>query len=268
MSETIHIAAFYKFLPLPDYRELAAPMRARCLALALRGTILLAEEGINATVAGAPSAVRAFLQELGADARFANLDIRLTAHAAMPFGKMKVRLKREIVALKAPGVTPAEGGGSYVEPADWNRLITRADVTLIDARNAYEVALGSFPQALDPGTDAFHQLPQALRQRLDPEKHKKVAMFCTGGIRCEKAAAYLLGLGFEEVYQLRGGILHYLEQVEEKDSLWQGECFVFDERVSLNHRLRKGSFRICDDCKAQVKRPDATCPGCGSANLL
>lgn len=268
MPDTIHIAAFYKFVRLPDYRELAAPMRQLCQSLGLLGTILLAEEGINATIAGEGDALNSFLAQLSADARFADLDLKLSSHDAMPFGRMKVRLKREIVALKAPAVDTSRRAGQYIEPEDWNSLISRDDVTLIDARNHYEVKMGSFPGALDPETASFHELPSFLTRRLNPESDKKVAMFCTGGIRCEKATAYLLSRGYDEVYQLRGGILRYLEQVEKSESLWEGECFVFDERVSLDHDLQKGGIRICDDCKAVIKPNDEQCPQCGSTTLL
>ncbi len=267
MAENFHIAAFYKFVSLPDYRAWQVPLRQRCRELDLRGTILLASEGINAMLAGDQAALFVLLAGLQREPRFADLDVKWSSHDAMPFRRLKVRLKREIVALKAPGVDPIQRAGAYIEPNDWNRLIQRDDVTLIDARNNYEVALGTFPGALNPGTAAFHELPQFLSQ-LSTAQHKKIAMFCTGGIRCEKAAAYLRGLGFEEVYQLSGGILRYLERVGRADSLWQGECFVFDERVSLDHDLRKGGARICDDCKIIVKSDAEQCPQCSSLNLL
>ena len=179
-----------------------------------------------------------------------------------------MRIKREIVALKVPDIDPNEGVGAYVEPEDWNRLIAQEDLLLLDARNNYETRMGSFPRALNPGTEAFHELPRYLDDNLDPRRHKRVAMFCTGGIRCEKATAYLLAKGFQEVYQLRGGILQYLAAVKPSESRWHGECFVFDERVSLDHNLRKGRITICDDCKATVNAHDLVCPRCGSNNLL
>ena len=262
------IAAFYKFVALPDYRALQAPLRERCESLGLRGTILLAEEGINAMIAGEAPAVAVALEYLRADARFADLDVKESYHHVIPFRRMKVRLKREIVALKTPGINPSERAGIYVEPEAWNALIERDDVTLIDARNSYEVSMGTFRGAVDPGTASFHELPQALDTRLDPRQQRRIAMFCTGGIRCEKASAYLLRQGFDEVYHLRGGILNYLERVDAAESLWEGECFVFDERVSLDHDLQKGGIRICDDCKAVVKQNDEECLQCGSTNFL
>ncbi len=268
MPETILIAAFYKFVRLPDYRELRDPLLARCRAAGLRGTILLAEEGINATIAGERESVEDLLRYLRGDRRLADLQVKQSFHTRMPFQRMKVRLKREIVAMKVAGIDPNRQVGIYVEPRDWNRLITRDDVLLIDARNDYEVQIGAFENAVNPGADSFHELPGYFSEHLDPARHKRVAMYCTGGIRCEKASAYLLQLGFEEVYHLRGGILGYLEEVEPSASLWRGECFVFDERVSLDHSLQKGEIVICDDCKAMVKQAGEECPRCGSSNIL
>ncbi len=268
MENTILIAAFYKFVPLPDYRELRQPVTDRCRAAAVRGTILLAPEGLNATIAGERNAVESVLSFLRADPRLADLMVKESFHDTIPFGRMKVRLKREIVALKVPGIDPAKRVGAYVEPRDWNRLIKQDDVLLIDARNHYEVRMGSFPGARNPGTESFHQIARYLAEELDPNEGKRVAMYCTGGIRCEKATAFLLDRGFNEVYHLRGGILNYLEKINGDESLWQGECFVFDERVSLDHSLRKGCIRICDDCKAVVNATDEECLQCGSVNFL
>lgn len=268
MENPILIAAFYKFVPLPDYRELRQPLLARCQAVGLRGTVLLAREGINATIAGERPAVESVLSHLRDDPRLADLMVKESFHDSIPFGRMKVRLKREIVALKAPGIDPSKRAGAYIEPEDWNRLIEQDDVVLIDARNKYELRMGSFPGARNPRTESFHEIARYLAEDLDPTEHKRVAMYCTGGIRCEKATAFLLDRGFEAVYHLRGGILNYLEKVKPEASLWQGECFVFDERVSLNHGLRKGTIRICDDCKAMVKAADESCLLCGSANFL
>lgn len=268
MQKPILIAAFYKFVSLPDYRELRPPLLDRCNMVGVRGTILLASEGINATIAGERRAVDSVVSYLREDPRLADLMVKESYHDSVPFGRMKVRLKREIVALKAPGVDPAKRVGAYVEPRDWNRLIERDDVLLIDARNHYEVRMGSFPGARNPGTESFHQIARFLADQLDPNDHKRVAMFCTGGIRCEKATALLLDRGFREVYQLRGGILNYLENIKPDESLWQGECFVFDERVSLDHGLQKGCITICDDCKSVVKVTDEECLQCGSVNFL
>lgn len=268
MRKKILIASFYKFVHLPDYKALQAPLRQLCQQADLRGTILLAEEGINATIAGTRAAVEQTLGSLRTDPRFADLQVKTSYHHSVPFQRMKVRLKREIVALKAPDADPSQQVGTYVGAPEWNNLIAQKDVILIDARNDYEVRMGSFPNALNPGTASFNELPRFLSQRLDPRQHKRVAMFCTGGIRCEKATAYLLERGFDEVYHLRGGILSYLEQVKPAESLWQGECFVFDERVSVNHKLEKGDITICDDCKAVVQAPDKPCAQCGSSNFL
>ena len=268
MEAKIVVATFYKFQRLPDYRQLRAPLLERCQSLRLRGTILLAEEGINATIAGERGAIDGLLSHLRGDRRFADLLVKETTHSSIPFQRMKVRLKPEIAAMKAAGVDPNRGVGAYVEARDWNSLIAQDDVLLVDARNDYEVRIGRFKGAINPGTESFNELPRYLADNLDSKRDKRVAMYCTGGIRCEKATAYLLQLGFEEVYHLRGGILRYLEEVAPGHSLWQGECFVFDERVSLDHRLRKGATVICDDCKATVKGTDEACPRCGSANIL
>ncbi len=262
------ISTFYRFLPLPDYRDLQQPLLQVCRAANVRGTILLAAEGINATIAGERAGVNRVLAHLRADPRLSDLAAKESFHDAIPFQRLKVRLKREIVALKAPDVDPTARAGTQVDAENWNRLIEQDDVILIDARNNYEVRMGSFPKALDPGTDSFHELPRFLADHLDPAQHKRIAMFCTGGIRCEKATALLLDWGFDEVYQLQGGILRYLERIAPAESLWHGECFVFDERVSLDQNLQKGSITICDDCKTPVSVGDETCPHCHSTNLL
>ena len=267
MSQPFRIATFYKFLRLPDYQALREPLLLICRAAGLRGTILLAEEGINATIAGEREGIDSVLNFLSSDARFADMMVKESFHSAIPFQRLKVRLKREIVALKADA-NPLEQVGQYIEPEAWNRLITQDDVVLIDARNDYEVELGSFDGARDPGTDSFHELPRYLDQTLNPNQHKRIAMFCTGGIRCEKATAYLLRQGFEQVFHLRGGILNYLGKVAPAESLWRGECFVFDERVSLDHDLAKGQVAICDDCKAVVKPGNTACLKCGSGKIL
>ena len=268
MPEPIVIAAFYKFVQLPDYRDLRDPLLAQCRRAGLRGTILLAEEGINATIAGSRAGIDQTLAWLREDQRFADLQVKESTHTRLPFGKLKVRLKREIVALKAGEIDPRQPASHHIAPGDWNALISQDDVTLIDARNAYEIAIGRFNGAIDPGTAAYHELPRFFAESLDPAIHKRIAMYCTGGIRCEKASAWLLQRGFDQVYQLRGGILGYLAAVEQGESRWQGECFVFDERVSLDHQLRKGRTLICDDCKAMLGGDAAACPGCGSSNLL
>lgn len=268
MSDQILISAFYKFVRLPDFVDLKPRLLTVCRAAAVRGTILLAEEGINGTIAGEANSIERVLKYLRADARFADLMTKDSYHDQIPFQRLKVRLKREIVAMKADDADPSMNVGAYIEPEEWNAVITQDDIILIDARNSYEVRMGHFPKAINPDTDSFNELPHFLANRLDPAAHKRVAMYCTGGIRCEKATAWLLSQGFENVYHLRGGILRYLEQVKESESLWQGECFVFDDRVSVDHALRKGSVTICDDCKSVVRPKDERCPYCGSTNLL
>ena len=242
---TYKVAALYRFVALPDYRELRAPLRALCDKLALKGTLLLASEGINGTVAGAPHAIDALVAELREGAlfggRLAGLDVKYSTARQMPFRRMKVRLKQEIVTLRQPQADPSVRVGTYVEPEDWNALLRDPDIVVIDTRNAYEVALGTFSGARDPRTESFNAFPDYVQRALDPARHRKIAMFCTGGIRCEKASAYMLGQGFDEVYHLRGGILNYLETVPEEDSLWQGACFVFDERVALTHGLAEAA---------------------------
>jgi UPF0176 protein len=239
------VATFYQFVALPDFRELREPLRAVCAALKLKGSVLLAHEGINGTLAGEPGAIGDFIAELRDGAifggRFDDLELKFSQAAAMPFGRLKVRLKKEIVTLGCASADPTRQVGTYVEPADWNALIETPDTLVIDTRNSFEVALGTFEGAVDPGIANFGQFKQFTARHLDPAKHPRIAMFCTGGIRCEKASAYLLARGFNEVYHLKGGILRYLEGVPEAESRWRGECFVFDERVALGHELRERS---------------------------
>jgi UPF0176 protein len=238
----IKVAAFYQFAALPDFRELREPLRAICTGLGLKGSVLLAHEGINGTVAGSAEGIDALVTELqhGAlfNSRLDNLELKFSPSSEMPFQRMKVRLKKEIVTLGA-AVDPTRQVGTYVEPAEWNALISAPDTLVIDTRNAFEVAMGTFEGAVDPGIRSFGQFRDFTAQKLDPAKHRKIAMFCTGGIRCEKASAYLLAQGFSEVYHLKGGILRYLEGVPEQQSCWRGECFVFDERTALGHGLRE-----------------------------
>jgi UPF0176 protein len=237
------VAAFYQFAALPDFRELREPLRAICARLGLKGSLLLAQEGINGTIAGTPDSIDALVGELQHGPLFGdrldNLELKFSLSATMPFGRMKVRLKKEIVTLGDPQVDPTRQVGTYVDAAEWNALISAPDTLVIDTRNAFEVAMGTFEGAVDPGIRSFGQFKEFAAQHLDPTKHQKIAMFCTGGIRCEKASAYLLSHGFSEVYHLKGGILRYLEGVPEHQSRWRGECFVFDERVALGHGLRE-----------------------------
>jgi UPF0176 protein len=237
------VAAFYQFAALPNFRDLREPLRAICAGLKLKGSALLAHEGINGTLAGPADGVDALAEELrhGAlfDGRLNNLELKFSHAAEMPFGRLKVRLKKEIVTLGDASADPARQVGIYVEPAAWNALIDAADTLVIDTRNAFEVAMGTFEGALDPKIASFGQFKEFAGRHLDPRTHRKIAMFCTGGIRCEKATAHLLARGFEQVYHLEGGILRYLEEVGEVESRWRGECFVFDGRVALGHGLRE-----------------------------
>ena len=237
------VAAFYQFAALPDFRELREPLRTICAGLELKGSVLLAQEGINGTLAGSEPAIAALVKELEHGALFGGrldrLELKFSSAAAMPFQRLKIRLKKEIVTLGDAATDPTRQVGIYVDPADWNDVIAAPDTLVIDTRNAFEVAMGTFEGALDPGIKSFGQFKDFAGRRLDPAKHPKIAMFCTGGIRCEKASAYLLARGFSEVYHLKGGILKYLEGVPEQKSRWRGECFVFDERIALGHGLRE-----------------------------
>jgi UPF0176 protein len=237
------VAAFYQFAGLPDFRELREPLRAFCAGLGLKGSVLLAQEGINGTLAGSADGIGGLVRELRDGDLFAgrldNLELKFSAASQMPFQRLKVRLKKEIVTLGAAEADPTKQVGVYVDPAEWNDLIATPDTLLIDTRNAFEVAMGTFAGAVDPGIGSFGQFKDFVTEYLDPMKHRRVAMFCTGGIRCEKASSYLLSHGFAEVYHLKGGILKYLEGVPEAESRWRGECFVFDDRVALGHGLRE-----------------------------
>jgi UPF0176 protein len=237
------VAAFYQFAALPDFRELREPLRAVCAGRGLKGSVLLAHEGINGTLAGQPGAIAALVEELQYGALFGgrldNLELKFSHAAAMPFQRLKIRLKKEIVTLGDSHTDPTRQVGVYVDPADWNALIAGPDTLVIDTRNAFEIAMGTFPGAIDPGIRSFGQFKDFAARHLDPAKHRSIAMFCTGGIRCEKASAYLLARGFAQVYHLKGGILRYLEGVPEAESRWRGECFVFDDRVALGPGLRE-----------------------------
>lgn len=252
----IVVAALYKFAKLPDYREMQSGLLGFCVAQGLNGTILLANEGINGTVAGTRAGVDALITFLRADSRLADIDYKESYSDDMPFDRMKVRLKKEIVTLGVPGVDPNKKVGTYVDAQDWNALISDPDVILIDTRNGYEYDIGTFQGAIDPHTATFRQFPEYVKKNLDPVKHKKIAMFCTGGIRCEKASSFMLEQGFEEVYHLRGGILKYLETVPAEQSLWQGECFVFDQRIAVGQGLAVGTHDQCYACRHPVSPQD------------
>ena len=256
------VAALYQFVELPDYRAIRAPLLDTCMSHGLRGTLLLAEEGINGTIAGTREGIDAVKQWLDADGRFDRLEYKesLMDAEGMPFYRMKVKLKKEIVTLGVPGISPKMRVGRYVMPEDWNALITDPETITIDTRNDYEYEVGTFKGAINPETKTFREFPEWVADNLDPKKHKKVAMFCTGGIRCEKSTSYLLEQGFEEVYHLKGGVLNYFEQVPQAESTWEGECFVFDNRVTVNHQLKPGGFDQCHACRRPITKEDKTRP--------
>ncbi len=254
------ITAFYKFADLPDYQEWRERLLTLCTEQGVKGTILLAPEGINSTIAGSAEGIATVLGYIRSDERFADLVSKESIADHQPFLRMKVRLKKEIVALGVPWETPDQPVGTYVPPEKWNDLLSDPDVILIDTRNDYEYHLGTFKGALNPETDTFREFPDYVRENLDPNRHKKVAMFCTGGIRCEKATAYMREQGFEEVYHLQGGILKYLEEVPEEESLWEGECFVFDRRVTVDHNLQPGDYTICPSCWRPVTEEETRSP--------
>jgi UPF0176 protein len=254
------IAAFYHFVSLPEYESWQRPLLVHCRSQGTKGSILLAAEGINGTIAGPRPGVDAVLSYLRADSRLQTMEHKESFADFMPFKRLKVRLKKEIVSLQVPDVDPNRLVGEYVEPENWNDLITDPDTLLIDVRNDFEVEVGTFQGAVNPQTAAFSDFPHFIQTQLDPDKHKKVAMFCTGGIRCEKATSYLREQGFESVYHLKGGILKYLEAVSPKKSLWQGECFVFDDRVTVTHDLSPGSYQLCPGCQRLLDPADRTRP--------
>ena len=254
------VAAFYKFVPLPDYRDIRPRWQQRCEDLGLLGTILLAEEGVNGTVSGAEKNVRRLFEKLREDERLKDLHYKESWAEEQPFYRMKVRLKKEIVSLGVASVNPGRVVGQYVAPEDWNALISREDVRVIDTRNHYEHHLGTFKGAEEPNTTSFRDFPQWVEQNLDPEADTNIAMFCTGGIRCEKASSYLMDLGFKNVYHLDGGILSYLETIDESESLWQGDCFVFDNRVTVDHALAEGDFEVCPACRMPLTDADRESP--------
>lgn len=255
------IAAFYKFVALDDCPALRERLHAAATRLDIMGTVLLAREGINGTIAGDRAAVDGFLRMLRADPRLRDLEHKESIARSAPFARLKVRIKREIVTLGRPDIDPSQQVGVYVEPKNWNRLIADPDVLVLDTRNAYEYAIGSFAGAVDPGTRSFREFPAYVERALGQDRGRPIATFCTGGIRCEKATAYLLAQGFPQIYHLRGGILKYLEEIAPADSLWRGECFVFDGRVAVDHGLQAGSARLCRDC-GWALRGDAACPNC------
>ncbi len=270
MSQVV-ISALYHFVILDNYKELRHPLLDLMLEHNIKGTLLLAREGINGTVAGNQQSIDTLLNWLKSDTRLADLRHKFSYDDNMPFYRTRVKLKKEIVTMGIEGIDPNQVVGTYVKASDWNALISDPDVILVDTRNAYETAIGSFKNAVDPETETFREFPEYVKQNLNPDKHKKVAMFCTGGIRCEKSTAYLKEQGFSEVYHLQGGILKYLEEIPLEESLWEGECFVFDNRVSVDHSLEKGSYDQCHACRLPITEDDkksekfiqgVSCPHC------
>lgn len=251
-TQPVIVCALYKFVTLDDYADLRQPLLDEMQRLGVKGTLLLAQEGINGTVAGTREGIDGLLAYLNSDERIRGIDSKESVDETMPFYRTKVKLKKEIVTMGVNGIDPKRIVGTYIKPKDWNALISRDDVVLVDTRNDYEVQVGTFKGALDPNTTTFREFPQYVKDNLDPSKHKKVAMFCTGGIRCEKSTAYLKEQGFDEVYHLEGGILKYLEEVPEEETMWEGECFVFDNRVTVNHKLEKGNYDQCHACRRPI----------------
>lgn len=269
--DQIVVAALYKFATLEDFRELRTPLLDFCLQHEIRGTLLLATEGINGTVSGSRSSIDSLLAYLKADPRLADLEHKESYCAHQPFYRTKVKLKKEIVTLGVPGVDPSKEVGEYVTPDKWNELISDPEVVVVDTRNQYEVDIGTFENALDPHITNFREFPEYVAKELGDVKDKKIAMFCTGGIRCEKSTAYLLQQGFKQVYHLKGGILKYIEEVPPEQSLWKGECFVFDARVAVNHELSQGQYDQCFGCRhplsvedraSEQYKPGVHCPHC------
>ncbi|WP_413774686.1 rhodanese-related sulfurtransferase [Mesorhizobium sp. AR10] len=259
-NQPFRVAALYRFARLDTFEALRAPLAAFCCGRSIKGTLLLAHEGINGTVAGSEQAIAQLIDHLESIEGLAGLEVKYSSAAEMPFHRMKVRLKREIVTMGVWDIDPTTSAGTYVAPADWNALISDANTIVIDTRNAYEVSIGTFKCAVDPDTTSFREFPAWVEQHRGELDGRKVAMFCTGGIRCEKATAYVKSLGFQDVFHLRGGILKYLEEVPAEESLWQGECFVFDERVSVSHGLAEGDAELCRACRHPLTGQDRLSP--------
>lgn len=271
----VTVAALYRFVALSDYVALKNPLLEQMQQLDIFGTLLLAREGINGTVAGAPQNITTLLEWLQSDpvwqGRLSGIDAKLAHADSMPFARCKVKLKKEIVTMGVTDIDPNKSVGTYVKPQDWNKLISDPDVLTIDTRNEYEVKIGAFKGAINPHTATFREFPDYAQRNIAAQKTKKIAMYCTGGIRCEKSTAYVKSLGFDEVYHLQGGILKYLEEVPEDESLWQGECFVFDDRVAVDHNLEPGSYSQCHACRMPLNAeemqhehyvPGESCPHC------
>ncbi|MED5431060.1 MAG: rhodanese-related sulfurtransferase [Pseudomonadota bacterium] len=270
-SDSIVVAALYKFVRLDDYEQLREPLLTLMQEQDVRGTLLLASEGINGTISGLRAGIDTVLGWLRQEPRLADLEHKESFHDAHPFLRTKVKLKKEIVTMGVEGIDPNRTVGTYLSPQEWNAVISDPETVLIDTRNDYEVEVGTFRGAINPETRTFREFPDYVKETLDPARHKKVAMFCTGGIRCEKSTAYLKEQGFEEVYHLKGGILKYLEEMPREESLWEGECFVFDERVTVDHDLNPGEFDQCHACRRPISDEDkasaqfqlgVSCPKC------
>ena len=275
MQLTYLTTAMYHFVSLPHFESLREPLLQFCVSRDIKGTLLLANEGINGTIAGSEKSILELLNYLKTapifEGNFKDLAHKESWSDKHPFYRMKVKLKKEIVTLGVPGVSPTKMVGKYVKPQDWNTIISDPEVVLIDTRNDYEYAIGTFKNAVNPKTNTFREFPDYVKTHFDPKKHKKVAMFCTGGIRCEKASSYMMSKGFDEVYHLEGGILKYLEEVNPEESLWEGECFVFDQRVAIKHGLKVGGYDQCyacryplslEDMKHKKYIPGISCPHC------
>ncbi|UTZ29544.1 rhodanese-related sulfurtransferase [Vibrio campbellii] len=270
MSQYV-VCALYKFVELENYQELREPLLALMEAHGVHGTLLLASEGINGTVAAKREGIDTLLAWLNKEPRLNGIVYKESYSDTQPFNRTKVKLKKEIVTLGVEGIDPRHVVGTYVKPQDWNDLIADPEVFVVDTRNDYEIEIGTFKGAVNPNTDTFREFPDYVKQNMDPEKHKKVAMFCTGGIRCEKSTAYMKEQGFDEVYHLEGGILKYLEEVPEEESMWEGDCYVFDGRVAVNHQLEKSDYDLCNACRLPITEEDkqseqfeqgVSCPKC------
>lgn len=256
----IVVAALYKFAPLENLKGIQEALRTLCRELGIKGTLLLAHEGVNGTVSGTREAIGVLRGRLGGYVGLDSMEYKESLAPTHPFHRLKIRLKKEIVTMGRPEVDPNRVVGAYVAPEEWNDIISDPEVVVIDTRNDYEVEIGTFRGAVNPKTQSFSEFPRWVRENLDPGKNKKVAMFCTGGIRCEKASSYMRQAGFEEVYHLKGGILKYLEKVPEAQSLWEGDCFVFDQRVAVRHGLEKGIHDMCFGCRHPVSPVDKVSP--------
>lgn len=271
ISNKYAVCALYKFTALNNYAEFQSQVLSRLKHNKIQGTVLLASEGINGTITGETPNMDDFLNWLNGQPGLNDIEIKKSFIDYLPFKRTRVKLKKEIVTMGVEDIDPEHYAGTYVDPSDWNSLLDDPDVLLVDTRNEYEIGVGSFENAVNPHTTNFREFPEFVKKKLDSSRHKKIAMYCTGGIRCEKSTAYLKKNGFNEVYHLKGGVLKYLEKVAKNESKWQGECFVFDERVTVDHNLRKGSYDQCHACRLPISEVDknshkyksgVSCPAC------